>query len=598
MNKLPTVTVAISAYNEGKNILTFLNSVLMQNSDNFILKEIWVHSDGSRDNTVKLIRSLKSKKIKIWDHKDRVGKSYRLNTIYSNLKTDLLVQSDADVRLGNENVIKNLITPLIKNSNVAMAGGNPIPVSGLTFIEKAINLTCKAYIALRSEVRGGDNIFSADGRLLVLKKELVKKIHVPTKMIANDAYAYYCCLNLGYKYRFVPSSIVYFRSPQNLKDHLRQNIRFESAERRMKRYFSSELVEKESKIPKKLLLKNLFKQFLTMPIHAFYIFIVNQYCRFMALKSEKDLTGKWLIADSTKELLKQNVFFNYRKTLFIAAYNLGKLFGLHKQIRSVLCYHSISDSSDRYAVSFSNFKKQIEKISKYADFISLDEAINGNILKPSVCLTFDDGFEDLLEVLPITKKYKIPVTIFVLSDPKNANRKEMDTSGKLLSFKQIKFLISQGWTVGCHSATHADFGKLTKKKLIEEIKHSKLVLERKLGIEIKYFAYPKGRWQVAQEVVKQAGFKAAFSVRGGCITKNEDNFILPRAVIDKTHSLAEFPAVFSPSTFLLRKATDRFGLWEKFLQADSSLMPLIVNGLIISISNLKLVPLFSRRKYA
>ena len=48
----PTVTVAISAYNEEGNINYFLKSVIKQKIKNFTLKKILVISDGSTDKTV------------------------------------------------------------------------------------------------------------------------------------------------------------------------------------------------------------------------------------------------------------------------------------------------------------------------------------------------------------------------------------------------------------------------------------------------------------------------------------------------------------------------------------------------------------------
>ncbi len=301
--KKVTVTVAISAYKEAGNIKKFLVSVLMQKEKGFILKEIWVHSDGSTDKTVKLARSLKSKKIKVWDHKKRVGKSTWLNKIYKDLQTDFLVQSDADVVFAHELVIHNLIQPLIKSKKVGMCGGNPVPVSGQTFIESCINLSFESYSKFRSEVRGGNNKFSVDGRILAYKKELVKKISVPADMIANDLYTYLCCLTEGYKYKFVKNAVVYFRSPTNLKDHLRQNTRFESAAIRMRKHFKAELVNKETYIPRKILLKHLAFSFLKKPHMALFILFLNQYCRLLALKREKKLNSVWDIAVSTKRTI-------------------------------------------------------------------------------------------------------------------------------------------------------------------------------------------------------------------------------------------------------------------------------------------------------
>ena len=192
--KLPTVTIAISAFNEAGNIKNFITSALTQKEKGFSIKEIWIHSDGSTDDTVKIAKSAKSKKVRVWDHEKRIGKSDRLNEIYKNLTTDILVQSDADIVFAHPMVIHNLIKPIINNPKVGMCGGHPYPVKGKTFTEKSINLTFEVYSKLRSEVRGGNNKFSVDGRLLAYRKELVKKIKVPKDMIANDLFTYFCCL--------------------------------------------------------------------------------------------------------------------------------------------------------------------------------------------------------------------------------------------------------------------------------------------------------------------------------------------------------------------------------------------------------------------
>lgn len=302
MKKMPYVTVAVSAFNEEKNILPFLRSVLKQEERGFKLKGIWVYSDGSEDKTAEKARSLKNKKIRVFSFKDRIGKSSRLNQIYKSLMTELLVQSDCDVAFDHPLVIHDLIQPLIKEKDVGMCGGNPVPAKAVTFIEKAVNCSFEPYQKLRWQVRGGDNIFSVDGRILAYKKELLKKIYVPEDMIANDAFTYYCCLTQNYKYRFVKTAVVVFRSPQTLRDQIRQNTRFESAEARMERYFPKTLVKKESKAPKWLLFANIGVQFLKHPVLSLTVLVINQYCRFKARLDERKLTAKWSIAVTTKRL--------------------------------------------------------------------------------------------------------------------------------------------------------------------------------------------------------------------------------------------------------------------------------------------------------
>jgi len=305
LNK-PTVTVAISAYNEEKNIKNFLESVLAQKEMGFAIEAIWIFSDGSTDKTVSTIKSLKDKRIKVFEDKVRRGKSGRLNQIYSKLESDILIQSDADVIFAHPYVVYDIIQPLLKKTAVGMCGGNPIPLTGETFTEKAVNCTVNSFLPLRKTLRGGNNIFSVDGRILAYKKELVKKMHIPEDMIANDAFTYFLCLTKGYEYRFVENAVVNFRSPQNLADHIKQNTRFKAARLRMYKYFPDTLVRHEQNIPKGILLKNQLTQYLKHPILCIYIFFVNKYCKYKAYKNEENMDALWKMAWSSKLLVKNN----------------------------------------------------------------------------------------------------------------------------------------------------------------------------------------------------------------------------------------------------------------------------------------------------
>ncbi len=302
IKKTYTVTVAISAFNEEKNIVKFLKSVLMQKEKGFMLKQIWIHSDGSTDDTVKLIKSLKSKKIKVLNHKQRRGKSTWLNSIYKDLDTDFLVQSDADVVFAHEFVVDDIIQPLIKNAKVGMCGGNPMPLEGITFIEKADSVTFKIYMTILKNMNGGNNVFSADGRILAYRKELYKKMNIPENMIANDVYSYYVCITNHFKYKFVPSAQVNFRAPQTLRDKIKQTTRAAAVRIRMQKYFSPELVEKEMYVPVSVHFKSVLLQFIRYPLMSLLIFFVSKYCSFKAVKAEKYLNAKWDIAHTTKNL--------------------------------------------------------------------------------------------------------------------------------------------------------------------------------------------------------------------------------------------------------------------------------------------------------
>jgi glycosyltransferase involved in cell wall biosynthesis len=280
-----------------------MKSVLQQEEDNlFSFRKFLIISDGSTDKTVSLARKIIDRRVEIIDHKKRIGKSSRLNQIYSKLNTDFLVQTDADVIFKDSYVIKNMILPLILNKEVGMCTGNPLPLPGKTFTEKADVAMLNVYWPILKNHSGGNNVFSADGRILSYKKELVKKIHIPTDMIANDFYTYFCCINLGYKCKYVRKAVVNFRASQNIADKIKQNLRSAAIPLRMLMYFPKELIFHQMQIPFWVRLESVISQFLRSPIYCLYIYFINKYCEIKARSEERYLNAKWKIALTTKKL--------------------------------------------------------------------------------------------------------------------------------------------------------------------------------------------------------------------------------------------------------------------------------------------------------
>ncbi|MBI2012269.1 glycosyltransferase [Candidatus Daviesbacteria bacterium] len=298
-----TVTVAVSVFNEEANILNFMKSVIKQQEEYyFSFKKFLIISDGSTDKTVTLAKKIKNRKIEIIDYKIRTGKSSRLNEIYSKLNTDFLVQTDADVVFKDEYVIKNMILPLILDKKTGMCTGNPLPLPGKTFTEKADVAMLNVYWPILKNHSGGNNVFSADGRILSYKKELVKNIIVPEDMIANDFYTYFYCIHKGYKCKFIKKAVVNFRASQNIKDKVKQNLRSAAIPLRMLRYFPNELVHEQMRIPLWVRMECILSQFSRNPIYSVYIYFINKYCEIKARSAERHLNAKWEIALTSKKL--------------------------------------------------------------------------------------------------------------------------------------------------------------------------------------------------------------------------------------------------------------------------------------------------------
>ncbi len=151
---IPTVTIAICALNEASNIGQLLQSILEQKEEGYKLEKILLISDGSTDDTVKIARSFSSPFLEVKAYKERRGKSFRLNEIYSGVTSDIVVQPDADVILAHPAVIQNLVQSFGENPKVGMTGGNAQPLPAETFLEQAVNYTLEVYIPFRKSKTG------------------------------------------------------------------------------------------------------------------------------------------------------------------------------------------------------------------------------------------------------------------------------------------------------------------------------------------------------------------------------------------------------------------------------------------------------------
>jgi cellulose synthase/poly-beta-1,6-N-acetylglucosamine synthase-like glycosyltransferase len=296
MNKLPTVTLATTALNEAENITAFLESVLSQKELGYKLSKILVVSDGSTDDTVKKVKAFKNKKIQVKDFETRMGKPTRLNYIYKNIDTDILVQCDSDVILGNDLAISNIVKAVCSSKNTMLSGGNSQPFIATTVLERAIHCTHRAY----SRLRKYSNSLTVTGCLMASKREFISKITIPNSIVGDDIYLYFSCLSLGYTYKYAKNAIVYFSTPKTVSDQLKQNARFLVSPTKMTKYFPLELVKKEDWLPVTEVIKSFLYEFIRHPLLCSYIMTINLYCRLIAFAQSPSFDAKWSVASSTK----------------------------------------------------------------------------------------------------------------------------------------------------------------------------------------------------------------------------------------------------------------------------------------------------------
>lgn len=183
----------------------------------------------------------------------------------------------------------------------------------------------------------------------------------------------------------------------------------------------------------------------------------------------------------------------------------------------VMMYHDIlAEKQVFFDVTPEEFEQHLQLIKrKGLTPISLDQLVNhlrtGLPLpaKP-ILLTFDDGYKGhYTYVYPLLKKYNYPA-VFSIYTAKVG--KQMGRSS--LSWEQLRQLAKDRLiTIASHSVNHKVMEGLTPDQLLIETQESKRILEAELGIPIRYFTYPEGKFdKPALEAVQATGYTAALTM--------------------------------------------------------------------------------------
>lgn len=204
----------------------------------------------------------------------------------------------------------------------------------------------------------------------------------------------------------------------------------------------------------------------------------------------------------------------------------------------ILAYHHIAvrRPQNSYYVSPEIFEEQMQWLRKNDyQVISFDEfyeaAVGRSKIPPKpVVLTFDDGNVDhYTNAFPILKKYNYKGIFFIKIN-------SIAKNGRGMTWNKLKEMADAGMTIGSHSINHNNMANMKETTLEYELSESKKILEKNLGVEIKYFAYPGGAYSPKTiEAVKNAGYLAAVTTKHKVDQEIKDDnsiYTLPRVHID------------------------------------------------------------------
>jgi peptidoglycan/xylan/chitin deacetylase (PgdA/CDA1 family) len=180
----------------------------------------------------------------------------------------------------------------------------------------------------------------------------------------------------------------------------------------------------------------------------------------------------------------------------------------------VLTYHRVGGGSrDERDLDIADFSAQLRVLADH-DVVSIDEGLGrlrAGDVRPAVVLTFDDGFADVhRNAWPLLREHGLPFTIYLATAYMG---REMTWEGSTataggpgLTWDQVSELAaSRLCTVGNHTHSHARPEALTA----IELDLCSDVLQQRIGVVPRHFAYPWGIAVPAMEFALRSRFRSA-----------------------------------------------------------------------------------------
>lgn len=201
--KKVSVTVGIPAYNEEGNIENLLNSLLSQRKTRYLLNEIVVYSDGSTDRTVERVRKMQKKaaKIRLVEGRKRRGKFYRVNQMFRNCDSELLVILDADIGLVGKGFIDSLVKVFKTDEGAMMVAADQKLLRPKNFVGRMIYGSYFLWDQIRLSVPKQDHVQNFYGAATAFRSSFAKKIQIPERISEERLYLYLTARRVeGFRY--------------------------------------------------------------------------------------------------------------------------------------------------------------------------------------------------------------------------------------------------------------------------------------------------------------------------------------------------------------------------------------------------------------
>lgn len=242
--------------------------------------------------------------------------------------------------------------------------------------------------------------------------------------------------------------------------------------------------------------------------------------------------------------------------MFVERHGLATLLnGERREGGRILCYHSVGQPMMGVNdVSPTQFRRHIEiALAIGFHFVPAARIARGGGQSNEIAISFDDALNSVAtNAAPILAEYGIPWSLFVISEW--AEKTDPFGRENSLGWRELHELAESGVTLGSHSATHPDFGKLEPSRLGDELEGSRRMFEKRLGFLPTDFAIPFGQSANWTKTAHAAATNAGYDTIYAQAEKTRPPGTVARSFVTRFDRDRTFTA-------LLRGAYDRWEEW-------------------------------------
>jgi len=240
----------------------------------------------------------------------------------------------------------------------------------------------------------------------------------------------------------------------------------------------------------------------------------------------------------------------------------------------VLCYHSVHPLKSFRSASPELFEQHLQWLSGHCEVIPFSKilsALGEKSDRPSVAITFDDGYADNYEyAFPLLEKYGLVATFFVtvgLVEKDSAvvgrfqrQRRSSYEHIRPMDWFQVCEMSKAGMEFGAHTYSHPNLAVLNPPAAGAELRRSKQIMEDRLGRSVTLMAYPFGKpnrhfTPETMDLAAEAGYRYAAAILWRTVTPRDSRLAVQRILVARDDQRTLREKIFG--------AWDIIGTWQE-----------------------------------